>query len=249
MTSYRQAAITDEGIPRGIVQAMIRAGLGPGFHWAGPLELCDAPVRVAVIGSRQCGAESEAAISALAGSLARAGAVVVSGAAVGTDMAAHRGALAAGGATIACVPCGLETIDERTFRQGALVPGSRVLLVSVTHPRQEVTRQTPVIRNRLVAALADAVVVGETPLQSGTHHCRGFAERLGARVFFLDSGPAAEPALALAQQGMEMKGARRFTLEEAGLPALAAEVIAAAKSCRLRMAQQDSAQMDLIDNG
>ena len=249
MTSYRQAAITDEGLSRGIVQALIRAGLGPGFHWAGPLELCDAPVRVAMIGSRQCGPESEAAIGALAGMLARSGAVIVSGAAVGTDMAAHRGALSAGGTTIACVPCGLETIDERIFRGGTLAPGDKVLLVSVTHPRQEVTKQTPVIRNRLVAALADVVVVGETPLQSGTHHCRRFAERLGVRVFFLDAGPTAEPALALAQQGMEMKGARRFTREEAAQPALAAEVVAAAKSHRLRMAQEDSAQMDLIDNG
>src|SRR5690606_32943376 len=93
-----------DAITASLAENLRRAATGPHRHWHGPLELATRTPRIAVVGTRQPSPETSAAMEALAGVLAQAGAIIVSGAARGTDMAAHRGALSHGAPTVACVP-------------------------------------------------------------------------------------------------------------------------------------------------
>jgi DNA processing protein len=150
-----------------------------------PLDL-DAP-RVAVVGARNASVEGREVADALGRALALAGACVVSGAARGIDAAAHRGALAAAVErvcpTIAVLGSGIDT---------AYPPSSRGLVGSIaTHGTvvSEYPPGTPAepfrfpARNRIVAALARAVVVVEGAPGSGSLITAEHALDLGRDVF------------------------------------------------------------------
>ena len=123
---------------------------------------------VAVVGSRAASAYGLAVAQRLSAELARAGLVVISGLARGVDAAAHRGALEAGGLTVAFQACGPDRVypsahrelARRIERQGAVVtefpPGTRPL------------RQYFPLRNRLISGLARALVVVEARERSGS---------------------------------------------------------------------------------
>jgi DNA processing protein len=122
---------------------------------------------IAVVGARACTPYGTHVAGTLACDLAESGWTVVSGAAYGVDGAAHRGALAAGGATVAVVASGvdvpyprghaelLERIAEQGLVLGELPPGA--------HP----TRSRFVLRNRVIAALSPGTVVIEARYRSG----------------------------------------------------------------------------------
>ncbi|HYI62782.1 MAG TPA: DNA-processing protein DprA [Acidimicrobiales bacterium] len=126
---------------------------------------------VAVVGTRRCTrAGAELAVE-LGLACARAGVRVVSGLAVGIDAAAHRGALAAGeGAAppVAVVGTGLDVVyPARSRSLWEAVAASGVVLSE--HPLGTgPARWRFPARNRLVAALADAVVVVESPRTGGS---------------------------------------------------------------------------------
>ncbi|WP_307826770.1 DNA-processing protein DprA [Streptomyces pactum] len=123
---------------------------------------------VALVGARACSDYGTHMASVLGAGLAERGWAVVSGAAHGVDAAAHRGALAAGGATVAVLASGVDVayprahtvLIERMAQQGILVaelpPGS--------HP----TRSRFVQRNRVIAALTRGTVVVEAQYRSGS---------------------------------------------------------------------------------
>lgn len=209
---------SDRDVPVQLARAMVQAGLGPGFHFAGNVTLAARPLRVAVIGSRQAGTNSLAAVEALSVNLASAGATIVSGAAYGTDMVAHRGALAAGGSTIAVLPMAISQGGGE--RLAGLVSTLRddqlLLMISPFSTTQGITRSTPVIRNRLIAALADVVVVGEAHASSGTFHCVRAAVDMGLPLFLLrDRALHRDGALEEIHAPLIQKGARSFTIDEA----------------------------------
>jgi DNA processing protein len=146
---------------------------------------------VAVVGGRRATPLRLAVAESMAAALALAGWAVVSGGAVGVDAAAHRGALAGGGRTVAVLGCGLDVAYPRPNQAllarlraagGAVVtehpPGAR--------PRPEHFRP----RNRLIAALAAAVVVVEAAEASGslsTAHAAG--SRGSGRVLVVPGAP------------------------------------------------------------
>ncbi|MET7902066.1 DNA-processing protein DprA [Streptomyces sp. NPDC005355] len=123
---------------------------------------------VAVVGARACSDYGAHVASTLGAGLAERGWVVVSGAAHGVDGAAHRGALAAGGATVAVLASGvdvpyprghtelIERIAEQGLVLGELPPGG--------HP----SRSRFVLRNRVIAALTRGTVVVEAQYRSGS---------------------------------------------------------------------------------
>jgi len=126
-------------------------------------------VSAAIVGGRRASALRRAAARSLAMGLAGCGICVVSGGAIGVDAAAHSGALDGGGHTVVVLGCGLDVPYPRRnvelFRRIREAGGSLV----TEHPlgaRPLAAHFLP--RNRLIAALAGAVVVVEAAVGSGS---------------------------------------------------------------------------------
>jgi DNA processing protein len=124
-------------------------------------------VMVAIVGTREADVSARRFTAKLAKDLASSGFVVISGGALGIDTAAHQGALDAGGPTVAVVGCGFDHLYpvanskmfSRIAEQGALV--------TEFEKEQPPAKWTFPRRNRLVAALAGAVVVVQAGERSG----------------------------------------------------------------------------------
>ncbi|MFD9541678.1 DNA-processing protein DprA [Streptomyces sp. NPDC060022] len=144
---------------------------------------------VAVVGARACtpyGAHMAASIGA---GLAERGWVVVSGAAFGVDGAAHRGALAAGGATMAVLACGVDVAYPRGHAEliGRMV--EQGLVIGELPPSDHPTRSRFILRNRVIAALTRGTVVVEAEYRSGSLVTARSAQRLGRHTMGVP-GPA-----------------------------------------------------------
>ncbi|MFQ6483624.1 DNA-processing protein DprA [Brachybacterium epidermidis] len=153
----------------------------------GPGDLADLVARrcVAMVGSRASTPYGEDTASSLAASFARSGGTVVSGGAYGIDAAAHRGALAAGqGATIAVLAGGLDSLYPRGNTRLLEAIRDRHLLVTEAPPGTAPTRWRFLARNRLIAALSQAVVVIEASWRSGAlstaRQAEGLSRHIGA---------------------------------------------------------------------
>lgn len=122
---------------------------------------------VAVVGARACTDYGVHMAARLGSGLAAAGWVVVSGAAYGVDGAAHRAALAAGGATMGVVAGGVDTAypPGNAGLIGAIAEHG--LLVGELPPGEHPTRSRFVLRNRVIAALTRGTVVVEARYRSG----------------------------------------------------------------------------------
>ncbi len=148
----------------------------------GPVEILSRPA-VAVVGARSCSAYGAQVARDLARALAASGAVVVSGMARGIDGEAHRGALAAGGATVAVLGCGI----DRDYPSAHAMLASRITeggaVVSEYPPGVEPAPWRFPARNRIVAGLAAATVVVEARERSGALITADFALELGREVF------------------------------------------------------------------
>jgi len=138
---------------------------------------------VAIVGARRATAAGRAVTEELSHDLAEAGMTVVSGLARGIDAAAHRGALAAGGRTIAVLGCGIDRTyppeHERLRRQieerGAIVSEVAMGVAPHSHhfPR----------RNRIISGLSLGVIVTEAAVGSGSLITARLAAEQGREVF------------------------------------------------------------------
>jgi len=137
---------------------------------------------VAIVGARAATVDGLDTARSLAFALAQRGLVVVSGLARGIDAAAHRGALEAGGWTIAVQACGPEQVYPREHRELADRIAERGAVVSelpVGSPPRAV--HFP-LRNRLISGLSLATVVVEARLRSGSLVTAGHALAQGREV-------------------------------------------------------------------
>ena len=148
----------------------------------GPAEILSLPA-VAVVGARSCSAYGAQVARDLAGELAAAGLVIVSGLARGIDGEAHRGALAAGGLTVAVLGCGIDRDYPRAHAELARRIAASGLVVSEYPPGVEPAPWRFPARNRIVAGLARATVVVEARERSGALITADFALELGRDVF------------------------------------------------------------------
>jgi DNA processing protein len=156
----------------------------------GPLRLDHAVARaVGIVGSRSASGYGTWIASTIAYSMAGKGWMVISGGAHGIDTAAHRGALAAGGGTVAVIACGL----GRPYPSGNASLFERVadagLLISEWPPDCPPQRHRFLVRNRLIAALTAGTVVVEAGRRSGARSTARRARDLG-RVVMAVPGPA-----------------------------------------------------------
>ncbi len=151
--------------------------------------------RVAVVGTRAATPHGLADAHELGAVLARAGITVVSGLAIGIDAAAHEGALGAGGAVVGVVATGLDVVYPR--RHGALFDRVRRagLLVSELGYGVGPRREAFPVRNRIIAGLAEAVVVVEATLKGGARITAERAEEYGRTVMAMP-GSRRNPAAA-----------------------------------------------------
>ena len=131
--------------------------------WGGPAE----PV-VAIVGTRRPSPYGLDVAGGLGEALGEAGVVVVSGLARGIDRAAHAGGLRGGGRTVAMLGCGVDVAyppEHRTLMEAMLTAGGVVSEVPMGVP--PTPKRFP-LRNRLISGMAEAVVVVEGSVDSGS---------------------------------------------------------------------------------
>jgi DNA processing protein len=137
---------------------------------------------VAVVGSRAATAYGTLVATELAADLADRAITVTSGGAYGVDASAHRGALAAGGSTIAVLASGLAFGYPRGHAELFCAIGDTGVLLSENPPDKAPTRPGFLIRNRLIAALSRGTVVVEAALRSGALNTAKHARELNRPV-------------------------------------------------------------------
>ncbi|MEU5096059.1 DNA-processing protein DprA [Streptomyces sp. NPDC020996] len=170
---------------------------------------------VALVGARACTEYGAHMAADLAAGLAERGWVVVSGGAYGVDGAAHRGALGAGGATVAVLACGV----DRPYPRGHTALITRIaeqgLVIGELPPGDHPTPSRFIVRNRVIAALTRGTVVVEAACRSGSLATARAALRLGRHTMGVP-GPATSSLSA---------GVHELLRSEAVLVTDAAEVV------------------------
>lgn len=154
-----------------------------------------ATVAVAVVGTRRCTALGRSVARDLGRGLAEAGVVVVSGLALGIDGEAHRGALAGGGRPLGVVATGLDVVYPSRHRSLWDEVGGHGLLVSEAPAGTAAERWRFPARNRIMAALAELVVVVESPVRGGSMRTVESADERQTAVLAVP-GPVRSPASA-----------------------------------------------------
>ncbi|MER6122962.1 DNA-processing protein DprA [Streptomyces sp. NPDC001795] len=134
---------------------------------------------VAVVGARACTEYGAHVAATLAAGLSEHGWVVVSGGAYGVDGAAHRGTLAAGGATVAVLACGVDRPYPRGHTELITRIAHQGLVVGELPPGDHPTPSRFILRNRVIAALTLGTVVVEAAYRSGALVTARAAQRLG----------------------------------------------------------------------
>lgn len=179
-------------------------------------------VAVAIVGSRKCTQYGKQVAYDLAFALAKAGVTIVSGMALGIDGEAHRGALDAGGKTIAVLGTG---VDEKSiYPHTHLSLAQRILKSGVI--LSEFEPGTPGLphhfpqRNRIISALSLGTVVVEGSEKSGSLITANFALEQGKDIFAVPGPIYAQTSVGtnkLIQQGAKLVMNAQDILEELGL--------------------------------
>ena len=148
--------------------------------------------RVAVVGARRCSSLSREVAHDIGRRLGGIGIQLVSGGAFGIDAAAHRGALAGDGVTIGVLGSGVDVLYPRSSAELLLQITERGTLLSEHPPGLSAFPHHFLARNRLVVALARAVVVVEGAGRSGSRISVDHALDMGRDVFAVP-GPVTSP--------------------------------------------------------
>ncbi|NLV16998.1 MAG: DNA-protecting protein DprA [Syntrophomonadaceae bacterium] len=154
----------------------------PLIFYQGDIKVLDIPA-VGIVGSRQATPYGRTVARRLAGELAEAGFVVVSGMARGIDSESHRGCLDAGGKTIGVLGNGVDVVYPRENRSLYMNVRQQGLLLSEFYPGTTPEPGHFPIRNRLISALSRGIVVVEAQAKSGAMITVGFALEQGKDVF------------------------------------------------------------------
>ena len=174
------------------------------LHYIGALP--ESPVTtVAVIGTRRPTAYGKEVTHRLSYDLSKHGVLIVSGLALGVDAIAHAAALEAGGPTIAVLGNGLPKIQPATNRELAekITRGGGAIM-SEYDPNEEARPHYFLERNRIVAGLADAVIITEAATRSGTLNTAAHALEQGKEIFVVPgniTSPLSAGCNALLKQG------------------------------------------------
>ena len=223
-------------------QVSALGGAAPWALWVrGTVDLRLSLLRsVSIVGARAATHYGTDVASSMSSDLALAGWTVVSGGAFGIDAAAHRGALAVDGVTIAVLACGVDVSYPPSHDALFARIGADGLLVSEVPPGAAPHRGRFLVRNRLIAALTRGTVVVEAALRSGALSTAHEAERLDRPVLGVP-GPVTSGASA---------GVHRLLRSGALVVTSAAEVIEAVGGIGVDLAPEASVPAtarDLLD--
>lgn len=174
------------------------------LYYSGSLPDARRPA-VAIVGTRKPTAYGKEVTHRLAYELAKKGVVIISGMALGVDGIAHRGALEAGGTTIAVLGNGLDDFYPRSHRQlgeDIIKAGGAIL--------SEYPAGTPAYpvhflrRNRIVSGLSDGIIITEAARRSGTLNTAAHALEQNKEIFVVPgniTSPLSAGCNALLRQG------------------------------------------------
>jgi len=176
-------------------------------------------VAVAIVGARKCSSYGKQAAYDFAYGLAKNGVTVVSGLALGIDGEAHKGALDAGGRTLAVLGTGIDdksiypyahkSLAERVLENGALISEYETGTPALPHQFPE--------RNRIVSGLSVGVLVVEAKERSGSLITANLALEQGRDVFSVPGpifSPGSKGTNRLIQQGAKLVLTPEDILEE-----------------------------------
>ncbi len=144
---------------------------------------------LSVVGPRKVSEFGKKAAYSLSFRLARAGFIIVSGGALGSDTYAHAGALKSGGITVLVMGCGIDAeylIKNKPLRDEV---AKRGCLISELPPKAPVTKYSFPVRNRIISALSLGTVVVEAPERSGSLITARLANEQGRDVFVIPASP------------------------------------------------------------
>ncbi len=147
---------------------------------------------ISIVGPRKISEFGKKAAFSLGKRLALAGMTIVSGAAIGADTLAHKGALKAAGKTIAVLGCGIcydYLPENRALREEITKNGC---LISEHPPYTAATKYSFPVRNRIISALSLGTVVIEASLKSGSLITARLANEQGRDVFVIPGNPTLE---------------------------------------------------------
>lgn len=206
---------------------------------------------VAVVGARGASTYGRATASRLGAELARAGFTVVSGLAFGIDAAAHEGALAAGGRTIAVLGTGVDVIYPRAHASLAARIAVRGALISEFPPGSPPRREHFPRRNRLIAGLGLGTVVVEAAEHSGSLITARLALEQGREVFAVPGPAGAELSRGthrLLRQGARLVESAEDVIEELA-PALGARLAAARAQVQADLGESERRVLAALGGG
>lgn len=154
----------------------------PAVLWArGDWSVLRDPV-VAVVGTRRATNYGQRVAREIVTALARAGACIVSGMALGIDAAAHTAALDAGGRTVAVLGTGADIAYPRAHVALHREIGARGLVLSELPPGARSNTGSFPRRNRIIAGLATLTIIVEAPVRSGALNTSNHALELGRDI-------------------------------------------------------------------
>ena len=174
---------------------------------------------MAIVGSRNATPQGLQTAEAFARMLAGHGLCIVSGLALGIDGAAHRGALAADGATVAVIGTGADRLYPARNRELALAIAEHGAIVSEFPLGTAAIAGNFPRRNRIISGLARGVLVVEAAPESGSLITARLAAEQGREVFAIPGSihsPVARGCHKLIKQGAKLVETARDILEELG---------------------------------
>lgn len=176
---------------------------------------------LAVVGSRNATPQGLKSAESFAHALARAGFAIVSGLALGIDAAAHRGALAAGGVTMAVVGTGADRLyPARNQALGRQIIETGVMVSEFPLGTPAMAANFP-RRNRIISGLARGVLVVEAAPESGSLITARLAGEQGREVFAMPGSihsPLSRGCHQLIKQGARLVESAQDIFDELGLP-------------------------------
>ncbi len=190
------------------------------FFYIGDLSLLKLPA-VSMVGTRSPSGYGAVITERFAGDIASAGGVIISGLAYGVDGLAHRKALAVGGKTIAVLAGGFDKVypaeHNGLFREIC----EKGLVISELRPDIKALKFHFPQRNRIVAALADALLITEAGAKSGTSITKDFALDYGVPIYAVPGNITSEKSEGTNYLIASMQGIcvlePKFIIDELGL--------------------------------